>query len=86
MSRSHPSVHDLPPCPVCGQMPEVERCGPWPKSLGPAPWYIGCYRLTPREHFIGDNADTLDDANRVWRDAVIKARRVASVRVEPALS
>ena len=36
----------------------------------------GRYRLTPREHFIGDNADTLDDANRVWRDAVIKARRV----------
>ena len=72
MTREHPSNRDLPPCPVCGRIPEIERCTPWPGGLGRAPWYIGCYRQTPREHFIGGNGDTLDEVDRVWRDEVVK--------------
>ena len=72
MTKAQPSNRDLPTCPVCGRMPEIERCEPWPKKFGSAPWYVGCYRQTPREHFIGGNADTLDGVNLVWRDAVVQ--------------
>lgn len=53
-------------CPRCGSQPEVDRCEPWPRSLGPAPWYVGCYRSGSNEHFVGVNGDTQADAIAEW--------------------
>lgn len=54
------------PCPVCGGKPDVERCAPWPKDHGPAPWYVGCYRAGAHEHHRGVNGGTKADAIAKW--------------------
>lgn len=54
------------PCPHCGRQPEVERCEPWPRDLGPAPWYVGCYQSGDAEHFVGVNGDDKRDALAQW--------------------
>lgn len=53
-------------CPVCDSAPYVEQCEPWPRGHGPAPWSVGCYRMTPIEHFVGVNGDNQLDAIRAW--------------------
>ena len=61
------------PCPVCGRKPDVDRCGPWPKDSGPAPWYVGCYDPGIDEHFRGVNGDTKSDAINQWNELTAKA-------------
>ncbi|WP_398473603.1 hypothetical protein [Tardiphaga sp.] len=63
-------------CPVCGRQPDIDKCGPWPKGLGPAPWYAGCYRGGKDEHFVGVNGDNRSDAVRAW-NAEVECRSVA---------
>lgn len=70
----------LPPCPVCGSAPEVERVEPWPRSLGPAPWYVGCYRGGKSEHFIGVNGDTKAEAMGEWWREVERMRERSEAR------
>ena len=53
-------------CPVCQRAPYVERCEPWPRGHGPAPWAVGCYALAPFEHFVGVNGADQLDAIRQW--------------------
>ena len=65
----------LPPCPVCGHDPLVEQCEPWDKSLGPPPWYVGCYAGGSDEHFVGVNGDTKAEALRLWREEVAKRKK-----------
>jgi hypothetical protein len=62
-------LKSLPPCPVCGEVPLIERCEPWDqKSYGPPPWYVGCYKPGGgNEHFVGVNGDTRAQAERAWR-------------------
>jgi len=62
-------------CPVCNSQPFVERCEPWPRGEGPAPWAVGCYRTMPEEHFVGVNGDNQLDAIRLWNDECGKIRR-----------
>ena len=62
----------FPMCPICQRHPTVERCEPWPRDLGPAPWYVGCYSQSPVEHFVGDSVDTKAEVAAAWRDAVIR--------------
>jgi hypothetical protein len=62
-------------CPVCGQPPYVERYEPWPRGHGPAPWAVGCYALTPIEHFVGVNGDGQLDAIRLWNSEADKISR-----------
>lgn len=65
----------LTPCPYCGRQPTIDICEPWPKSDGPQPWYVGCYRGGAREHFIGINGDTKEDAIAAWEREVAKHDR-----------
>ena len=60
----------MSPCPRCQQQPEVERCGPWPKSYGPAPWYVGCYQGGDDEHCVAVNGDTIEEALANWEREV----------------
>lgn len=53
-------------CPVCGSLPYVEQCEPWPRGQGPAPWAAGCYSMRPIEHFVGVNGDNQLDAIKLW--------------------
>lgn len=39
------------------------------------PWYAGCYRMTPEEHFVGVNGDSRADAIREWNAEVSKIAR-----------
>jgi len=66
-------VREVLPCPYCGDRPEIDRCIGWPRDLGPAPWYIGCYRGGDGEHFIGVNADTQAEARAEWNRAVLQS-------------
>lgn len=68
---------ELQPCPHCGSRPEIDRCAPWPPGLGPAPFYIGCYRSGDDEHFIGVNANTQRQAMLDWNDEVQRAQQEA---------
>ena len=68
----------LLPCPVCGAKPEVDECGPWPAGMGPAPWYVGCYRSGSDEHFVGVNADTKRQAMLDWNNEVERALKPQS--------
>lgn len=61
-------------CPVCGRRPYIERCEPWPRQHGPAPWAIGCYSTHPEEHFVGINGDTQLDAINLWNSEAEKIR------------
>lgn len=58
------------PCPICGRLPQVERCEPWARKYGPAPWYAGCYREGSNEHYIGGNGDTRASAIAEWERQV----------------
>lgn len=60
----------MTPCPRCGRLPQIERCEPWARKYGPAPWYAGCYREGNDEHFIGGNGDTRDAAIAEWERQV----------------
>ena len=62
-----------PTCPHCQRHPIVERCEPWPRNLGPAPWYVGCYSQSPVEHFVGCSVDTLVEVPKAWRAAAMSA-------------
>jgi len=53
-------------CPICGQLPFIGRCEPWPRNEGPAPWAVGCYSNFPKEHFVGVNGDNQLDAIQLW--------------------
>jgi len=66
----------MSPCPYCGSAPTVERCDPWEERYGKAPWYVGCYRDGDREHFIGVNGETKDDALKNWERAVADHKTV----------
>lgn len=59
-------IEDTKPCPVCGRQPTIEVCAPWPKDMGPPPWYVGCYDPGRNEHFRGVNGDTRADAVKQW--------------------
>lgn len=59
-------------CPVCGGEPDIGQTEPWPKEHGPAPWYAGCYRVTPIEHFVGVNGDTRLETVKAWNTEVAK--------------
>lgn len=63
------------PCPHCGRQPEIERCESWPRDIGPAPWYVGCYQSGEREHFVGGNGVTKDAALAQWERLVKWANR-----------
>lgn len=58
------------PCPVCGRQPDVDFVDPWPKRLGPPPWYALCYQGGDNEHFVGgdrdDGFDTKEQALAEW--------------------
>jgi len=62
-------------CPVCGLQPYVEKCEPWPKGHGPAPWAVGCYSQAPFEHFVGVNGDGQLDAVNLWNVEAGKIQR-----------
>lgn len=66
-------MSDIEPCPVCGSVPDVEPCEPWPKDAGPQAWYVGCYRQQPVEHFRGVNGDDRADALKNWSKLVSEA-------------
>jgi hypothetical protein len=59
-------------CPVCGRAPFVEQCEPWPKAYGPPPWAVGCYAMSPDEHFFGVNGDNQLDAIHLWNSEADK--------------
>jgi hypothetical protein len=65
------------PCPVCGRSPDVDRCGPAPKSMDLG-WHAGCYGLQPYEHYVGVNRDT--------RSLVIAAWNAVAAQAVPKLS
>lgn len=54
------------PCPVCGSAPYIEECEPR------GAWAVGCYKMVPREHFVGVNGDNQLDAIRNWNIEVGK--------------
>jgi hypothetical protein len=57
------------PCPICGRKPEIEQCAPWPRDMGTAPWYAGCYDPTFHgEHFRGVNGNTKSAAINKWNE------------------
>lgn len=62
------------PCPYCGRQPLVAVCEPWPRNVGAAPWYAGCYLGGSREHFVGGNGTTRAEALATWEAEVAKAR------------
>lgn len=66
----------MSPCPYCNRQPQVEKCEPWPRDAGPQPWYVGCYQGGDREHFIGSNGDTREDAISNWEREVRDHRTV----------
>jgi hypothetical protein len=51
-------------CPVCGAKPKVDRCFPGPG------WSAGCFSYMVREHYIGANGDTRDEAVAKYNLAV----------------
>lgn len=66
-------IEDPKPCPVCGRKPEVDMCAPWPKDMGSAPWYVGCYDPGHKEHFRGVNGSTKADAIKQWNELPAEA-------------